>query len=67
MFLCGPVYSRWMYPTERYLRVLKGMVKNRTYPEANIAERYTVFERVQTHMNNDPMFAKWSVTWESFN
>ena len=67
MFLCGHVYSKWMYPTERYLRVLKRMVKNRIYPEANIAKRYTVFKQVETHMNNDPMFAKWSVTWESFN
>ena len=67
MFLCGPVHSRWMYPIERFLRVLKGMVKNKTYPEANIAERYTVFEQVETHMNKDSAFAKWSGTWNSFD
>ena len=30
--LCGPVYMRWMYPFERYMRVLKGYVRNRTRP-----------------------------------
>ncbi|XP_004305381.1 PREDICTED: uncharacterized protein LOC101300470 [Fragaria vesca subsp. vesca] len=32
--LCGPVFFRWMYPFERYMKVFKGMVRNRTYPEA---------------------------------
>ena len=26
--LCGPVYLRWMYPVERYMKVLKGYTKN---------------------------------------
>ena len=25
---CGPVYLRWMYPVERYMKILKGYVKN---------------------------------------
>ncbi|KAL0539818.1 hypothetical protein IC582_024039 [Cucumis melo] len=27
--LCGPVYLRWMYPFERYMKVLKSFVRNR--------------------------------------
>ena len=30
--LCGPVYMRWMYLFERYMRVLKGYVRNCTRP-----------------------------------
>ena len=30
--LCGPMYMRWMYIFERYMRVLKGYVRNRTRP-----------------------------------
>ena len=26
--LCGLVYLRWMYPVERYMKILKGYVKN---------------------------------------
>ncbi|KAI5313160.1 hypothetical protein L3X38_042334 [Prunus dulcis] len=37
--LCGPVYFRWMYPFERYMKVLKGYVHNRTHPEGCIIER----------------------------
>ena len=36
--LCGPVYMRWMYPFERYMKVLKGYVRNRNHPEGCIAE-----------------------------
>ena len=28
LFLCGPVYIRWMYPFERYYKTLKGFVRN---------------------------------------
>ncbi|BBG99640.1 hypothetical protein Prudu_009399 [Prunus dulcis] len=31
--------ARWMYPFERYMKVLKGYVQNRTRPEGCIAER----------------------------
>ena len=31
---------RWMYPFERYMKVLKGYVKSRSRPEGCIAERY---------------------------
>ncbi|CAL2229527.1 unnamed protein product [Prunus armeniaca] len=39
VLLCGPIYFRWMYPFERYMKVLKGYVQNRTRPEGCIAER----------------------------
>ncbi|VVA36155.1 PREDICTED: transposon, partial [Prunus dulcis] len=45
--LCGPVYFRWMYPFERYMKVLKGYVENRTRPEGCIAERYIAEEAVE--------------------
>ncbi|KAL6129174.1 hypothetical protein ACLB2K_072527 [Fragaria x ananassa] len=44
--LCGPVHYRWMYPFERYMKVLKGYVKNRAAPEGSIAENYLVDECV---------------------
>ncbi len=45
--LCGPAYMRWMYPFERYMKILKGYVKNRSRPEGCIAERYIVEEAVE--------------------
>ncbi|VVA39211.1 PREDICTED: transposon CACTA En/Spm, partial [Prunus dulcis] len=38
---------RWMYPFERYMKVLKGYVQNRTRPEGCIAERYIAEEAVE--------------------
>ncbi|MBJ2390733.1 DUF4218 domain-containing protein, partial [Salmonella enterica subsp. enterica serovar Corvallis] len=38
--ICGPVFLRWMYPIERYMKILKGYVKNPHRPEASIVERY---------------------------
>ena len=38
--LCGYVYLRRMYPFERYMKILKGYVKNPHRPEASIVERY---------------------------
>ncbi|KAL6176096.1 hypothetical protein ACLB2K_052732 [Fragaria x ananassa] len=45
--LCGPVFFRWMYPFERYMKVFKGMVHNRTFPEGCITECYIVEEAVE--------------------
>ncbi|KAH9803018.1 hypothetical protein KPL71_001620 [Citrus sinensis] len=42
--LCGPVQYRWMYPIERFMKILKGYVKNRARPEGCIAERYIAEE-----------------------
>ena len=35
-----PVCYRWMYPVERYLRTLKGYVRNKANPEGSLAEGY---------------------------
>eukprot|EP00256_Glycine_max_P055210 XP_014622336.1 uncharacterized protein LOC106795911 [Glycine max] len=44
---CGPTYFRWMYPVERYMKVLKGYTKNRHRPEASIVERYVAEECIE--------------------
>jgi hypothetical protein len=38
--LCGPVSTRWMYPVERYIKTLRGYVRNMVRPEASMAEGY---------------------------
>ena len=45
--ICGPVYLRWMYPVERYMKILKGYVKNQRRPEASIIERYIAEEAIE--------------------
>ncbi|XP_062103143.1 uncharacterized protein LOC133814164 [Humulus lupulus] len=45
--LCGPVYLRWMYPFERYMKILKGYVINRSRPEGCIVESYIVEEAME--------------------
>ncbi|GAU44823.1 hypothetical protein TSUD_400420 [Trifolium subterraneum] len=44
---CGPVYLRWMYPIERYMKILKGYTKNPHRPEASIVERYIAEEAIE--------------------
>jgi hypothetical protein len=44
--LCGPVSTRWMYPVERYMKTLKGYVRNMARPEASTAEGYIKEERI---------------------
>lgn len=43
----GPVFFRWMYPFERYMKVFKGYVRNRNHPEGCIAESYIAEEAVE--------------------
>lgn len=45
--LCGPVYLRWMYPFERFMKVLKGYVRNRNRPEGCISKCYIVEETIE--------------------
>ena len=45
--MCGPVFLRWMYPIERYMKVLKGYTKNQHRPKASIVERYIVEECIE--------------------
>ena len=49
--LCGPVYLRWMYPVERFMKVLKGYTKNQYRPEASIVERYVAEEAIEFSSN----------------
>ena len=42
--ICGPVHSRWMYPMERYLKRLKGYVRQRAQPEGSMARGYMIDE-----------------------
>ncbi|XP_052735518.1 uncharacterized protein LOC128197505 [Vigna angularis] len=44
---CGPAYMRWMYLMERYMKILKGYVKNRSRPEGCIVERYILEEAIE--------------------
>ncbi|KAL5537494.1 hypothetical protein UlMin_045683 [Ulmus minor] len=44
---CGPVWLRWMYSMERYMKILKGYVRNRHKPEGCIIECYIVEEAVE--------------------
>ncbi|KAA0025508.1 transposase [Cucumis melo var. makuwa] len=44
--LCGPVYLRWMYPFERYMKVLKSYVRNRNRLEGCIEEAQVCEEDV---------------------
>ncbi|XP_028080882.1 uncharacterized protein LOC114282405 [Camellia sinensis] len=45
--LCGPVHFRWMCQFERFMKILKGYVRNRNCPEGCIAESYIVEETVE--------------------
>ena len=40
----GPIRPRWMYPFERYMKKLKGYVRNKAKPEGSIAEGYVAEE-----------------------
>ncbi|XP_010463429.1 PREDICTED: uncharacterized protein LOC104744109 [Camelina sativa] len=42
--LAGPIHFRWMYPFERYMKVLKDYVRNPARPEGCIAESYLAEE-----------------------
>lgn len=53
--LCGPVCFRWMYPFERFMKVLKDYVRNRNQPEGCIAECYIAEEALEycsQHLSN---------------
>jgi hypothetical protein len=42
--LCRLVSTRWMYPVERYMKTLKGYVRNMARPEASMVEGYVKYE-----------------------
>ncbi|CAM8947720.1 unnamed protein product [Rhodiola kirilowii] len=45
--ILGPVHMRWMYPFERYMKILKSYVRNRHRPEGCIVEGYITEEAVE--------------------
>ncbi|KAL4030872.1 hypothetical protein IC575_009126 [Cucumis melo] len=45
--LCGPIYLRWMYPFERFMKVIKNAMRNRNRPEGCIVEGYILEEVVE--------------------
>jgi hypothetical protein len=42
--LGGPMCYRWMYQVERYLRMLKGYMRNKAHPEGSMAKGYLLEE-----------------------
>ena len=47
IWLCVPIFLRWMYPVKCYMKVLKGYTKNQYRLEASIVERYAVEESIE--------------------
>ncbi|XP_073298510.1 uncharacterized protein [Primulina huaijiensis] len=45
--LCGPVWHMHTYPFERFMKILKGYVRNRNRPEGCIAKFYIAEEAVE--------------------
>ena len=45
--ICGPVYTRWMYPMERYMKTLKGYVRLRSNLESSMAQGYIMDEAME--------------------
>ncbi|KAL4026014.1 hypothetical protein IC575_014421 [Cucumis melo] len=43
----GPIYLRWMYPFERYMKVLKSYVRNRNHLKGSIVEAHICEEVVE--------------------
>ena len=59
--ICGPVHTRWMYPVERYLKTLKGYVRQRAQPEGSKARGYIMEEALgfcTEYMQNCTMTAR---------
>jgi hypothetical protein len=40
--LCGPLHTRWMYPMERYMKALKGYVRNVVQSKGNMVTGYAI-------------------------
>ena len=52
-------FLRWMYPVERYMKVLKGYTKNQYWLEASIVEKYVVEEAIDFFYNTLKQFNLW--------
>jgi hypothetical protein len=40
--ICGSEHIGWMYPMERYMKTLKGYVRNKTRPKGCMVEGYVI-------------------------
>jgi hypothetical protein len=64
--LASPVPYRWMYFLERYMKDLKGWIKNKARPEGSMAEGY-ILQEAMTHVTEftsrlDPkVFQLWKL------
>ncbi|XP_023759575.1 uncharacterized protein LOC111907998 [Lactuca sativa] len=45
--LCGPIFFRWMYPFERFMKVIKGHVRNKNRLEGCIVEENVAEETIE--------------------
>ena len=41
------MWTRWMYPIERYMKILKGYVKNQYHLETSMIESYIAEESIE--------------------
>jgi len=70
VFLCGPMYTRWMYPYERYFKSLKGFVRNLAKLEGSIAQGYEAEEALgfitesKSCCQVNALFRLWSCCWK---
>ena len=80
--LGGPVFMRWMYSFERYMKKLKNYVGNKARPEGSIAEGYIAdealtfcsmyFKDVETRFNRpernaDEVIPRSQAEWYIYN
>ena len=42
--LCGPIQARSMWMVERYLKFMKGLVRQRARPEGSMIEGYMIYQ-----------------------
>ena len=69
---CGPVWLRWMYSMERYMKILKGYVRNRYRPGWGMHYRVLYCERgcgilfrvIGQRPNNWDSLGCWRENWE---
>ncbi len=47
LFICGPIHTRWLYPIERYLKMLKGFVWHKARLEGSMAMGYALEEALR--------------------
>ena len=54
--ICGVVHSRWMFFLERFLKTLKGFVRQRARPECRMVEGWLVAKSMRWWYKKSPFF-----------